>query len=303
MINYYALWIPSCKEEVPNIQREELDEVVLRDIPESDSIRLKGTIDESFDIHLQYQINAGEWNSLRFAYIDKRSDGFIFKEFFHTHSLHATGEDSLLPVYHSDVSIDWEDSHIKSAVVTPIIEAYVDKFNGYYLRGKEDLRRCTTAICQNKEVTKNIHNLRHFLQEGYNVKREMDYCDFLLERHKKVIREETQMKIQQACKDFLAYYTDLDFWYHAYLDTISFSDSKVSKRWGITGGILGLLSIAITLSLEYRSSKSDSLDTQFLKSDSLMLLKQDSLTRKVDLLINSSQSDLLNHNTPSKTKQ
>lgn len=131
----------------------------------------------------------------------------------------------------------------------------------------------------------------------------MDYCDFLLERHKKVIREETQMKIQQACKDFLAYYTDLDFWYHAYLDTISFSDSKVSKRWGITGGILGLLSIAITLSLEYRSSKSDSLDTQFLKSDSLMLLKQDSLTRKVDLLINSSQSDLLNHNTPSKTKQ
>lgn len=179
----------------------------------------------------------------------------------------------------------------------------MDKFNGYYLRGKEDLRRCTTAICQNKEVTKNIHNLRHFLQEGYNVKREMDYCDFLLERHKKVIREETQMKIQQACKDFLTYYTDLDFWYHAYLDTISFSDSKVSKRWGITGGILGLLSIAITLSLEYRSSKSDSLDTQFLKSDSLMLLKQDSLTRKVDLLINSSQSDLLNHNTPSKTKQ
>ena len=331
MINYYALWIPFCKEEVPNIQREGLDEVVLQDIPESDSIRLKGTIDESFDIHLQYQINAGEWNSLCFTYIDKQSDGFIFyslemedgelgkdivckrlskslpksiyhyfKEFFHTHSLHATGEDSLLPVYHSDVPIDWKDSQIKSAVVTPIIEAYVDKFNGYYLRGKEDLQRCTTAICQNKEVTKNIHNLRHFLHEGYNVKREMDYCNFLLDRHQAVIGDETCMKIQQAYQDFLTYYTDLDFWYHAYLDTISFSDSKVSKRWGITGGILGLLSIAITLFLEYRPSKSESLDTQLLKSDSLMQVRQDSLIRKVDLLINSSQSDILNHNTPSK---
>ena len=50
----------------------------MQDIPESDSIRLKGTIDESFDIHLQYQINAGEWNSLCFTYIDKQSDGFIF---------------------------------------------------------------------------------------------------------------------------------------------------------------------------------------------------------------------------------
>ena len=85
---------------------------------------------------------------------------------------------------------------------------------------------------------------------------------------------------------------------------IAFKEMSITKQqFNKTGGILGLLSIAITLSLEYRSSKSDSLDTQFLKSDSLMLLKQDSLTRKVDLLINSSQSDLLNHNTPSKTKQ
>ena len=53
MINYYALWIPSYKEEAPKIQRKKLEEVSLQDIPDGDTIRLKGEIDkDSFEIHL-----------------------------------------------------------------------------------------------------------------------------------------------------------------------------------------------------------------------------------------------------------
>ena len=106
-----------------------------------------------------------------------------------------------------------------------------------------------------------------------------------MERHSTVIDNEIRIKLQQSYQDFLNYYTDLDFWYHAYLDTISFSDSKVSKRWGITGGILGLISIVITLSLEYKSQRQQTQDGWSLKSDSLIVIKQDSLNNKMEQLM------------------
>lgn len=285
MINYYALWIPSYKEESIEIQRDKLDEVTLHDDPKGDVVRLKGEIDRiSFRIHLRYKINKAKWNDLFFTCTDRQqTDGFIFymleiddnkskldcvrnrlsvnlpksiyhyfKEFFHTHSLHAIGEDSLLPVFHSENPIDWENEKTRKSVITPIIEAYTDKFNGFYYHGRDNLQQCTTAICQNREVTKNINILSNLLHDGYRVKREMDYCKFLLDRHCEVLDDNTQTKIQKAYHDYHTYYTDLDFWYHAYLDTINFRDSKASKRWGITGGLLGLLSIAITLFLEYK---------------------------------------------------
>lgn len=318
MINYYALWIPSYKEEAPKIQRKKLEEVILQDIPDGDTIRLKGEIDkDSFEIHLQYQINNSEWYHLYFTCTDRQqTDGFIFyslemeddetekdivysrlsenlpksiyhyfKEFFHTHSLHATGEDSLLPVFHSIRPIEWDNDIIKANVIRPIITAYTDKFDGFHSHGRENLQQCTVAICKNKEVTKNIHTLRELLHDGYKVKREMDYCRFLMERHSTVIDNETRIKLQQSYQDFLNYYTDLDFWYNAYLDTISFSDSKVSKRWGITGGILGLISIVITLSLEYKSQRQQTQDGWSLKSDSLIVIKQDSLNNKMEQLM------------------
>lgn len=329
MINYYALWIPSYQEEVPAIQRNKLDEVILRDIPGSDTIRLQGEIDPtSFQIRLRYRINQADWNHLCFTCTDRRqTDGFIFyaletedneakadfvhsrlsenlpksiyhyfKEFFHTHSLHATGEDSLLPVFHSEEPIDWNNDQTRKSVITPIIKAYTDKFDGFYHHGRDNLQQCTTAICQNREVTKNIHILRNLLHDGYKVKREMDYCRFLLDRHSAVLDNEIQTKIQKAYQDFLTYYTDLDFWYHAYLDTINFKDSKASKKWGITGGILGLLSIAITLFLEYRPSKPKTPDIQSLKADSLILIKQDNLTEKMNELIKYCKPDTAGKN-------
>lgn len=325
MTIYYALWIPSYKEEIPKIQREELDEIKLQDIPESDTIWLKGTINkESLDICLKYRINKSKWKNLLFNYIDRRTDGFIFyslklednedkkdivcrrlsgkmpksiyhyfKEFFHIHSLHAAGEDSLLPVYNSEMLIDWEDNNIKESVVTPIIKAYTDKFNGFYHHGKENLQQCIASISQNKEVTKNIHTLRKLLHDGYKVKREMDYCQFLLNRYSTVIKNREQAENKLAYQNFLSYYKDLDFWYHAYVDTISFSDSKASKKWGITGGILGLISIFITLFLEYGPSEPDTTRNQLLKADSLIQIKQDSLIKQIDQLIISRKSDTL----------
>lgn len=326
MTNYYALWIPSFQEEVPTIQRDKLDEVILRDIPGSDTIRLKGEIDKtSFNIHLSYQINKTAWNHLHFTCTDRQqTDGFIFyalemkdhevetdfvrnrlsenlpksvyhyfKEFFHIHSLHATGEDSLLPVFHSQEPIDWSNNQIRKSVITPIIEAYTDKFNGFYQQGRDNLQQYTTSICQNREVTKNIHNLRNLLHDGYRVKREMDYCRFILNKHREVLDDELLTRIQKAYQSFQTYYTDLDFWYHAYLDTINFSDSKASKKWGITGGILGLLSIFITLFLEYKPSKPDAMREQLIKADSLIQVKQDNMSEKLNQLINSCKPDTI----------
>lgn len=336
MTNYYALWIPSYQEEVPTIQRDKLDEVILRDIPGSDTIRLKGEIDRtSFNIHLCYQINKAEWNHLYFICTDRQqTDGFIFyalemedhetetdfvrsrlsenlpksiyhyfKEFFHIHSLHATGEDSLLPVYHSKESIDWNNDQTRESVVTPIIKAYTDKFDGFYRQGRDNLQQCTTAICQNREVTKNIHNLRNLLHDGYRVKREMDYCRFILDKHSEVLDEELLTRIEKAYQNFLTYYMDLDFWYHAYLDTINFSDSKASKKWGITGGLLGLLSILITLFLEYKPSKPDTVREQLLKADSLIQVKQDNMSEKLEQLINSYRPDTIPHAVSDKNKK
>lgn len=148
MINYYALWIPSYQEEFPAIQRNRLDEVILRDIPGSDTIRLQGEIDPtSFQIRLRY------------------------------------------------------------------------------------------------------------------------------------------------------------FWYHAYLDTINFKDSKASKKWGITGGILGLLSIAITLFSEYKPSKPETPDIQSLKADSLILIKQDNLTEKINELIKYCKPDTVGKNNSKKLQK
>lgn len=326
MIYYYALWIPSYKEEVPTIQREKLNEIILQDIPGSDTIRLKGKINkESFNIHLQYLINNGGWSDLFFRFVDKQQDGFIFyslevgdnevkkdvmherllsrglhksiyhyfKEFFHTHSLHAEGEDSLLPVYTAREPIDWADDRVKYLIITPIIKAYTAKFRGFYRLGRNDLQSCMTAISQNREVTKNIHALRGFLHDGYKVKREKSYCDFLLSQYSTIIDRRVQRKLEEAYNDFFTYYADLDFWYHAYLDTISFRDSKVSKRWGITGGCLGLLSIAITLFLECSSSNSGMPDEQLLRADSLILIKQDYLIEKVDELTDYCKPDTL----------
>ena len=186
MTNYYALWIPSYQEEVPTIQRDKLDEVILRDIPGSDTIRLKGEIDRtSFNIHLCYQINKAEWNHLYFICTDRQqTDGFIFyslemedhetetdfvrsrlsenlpksiyhyfKEFFHIHSLHATGEDSLLPVYHSKESIDWNNDQTRKSVITPIIKAYTDKFDGFYRQPSGNSEIINIYACFRTETT------------------------------------------------------------------------------------------------------------------------------------------------------
>ena len=60
----------------------------------------------------------------------------------------------------------------------------------------------------------------------------MDYCRFILDKHSEVLDEELLTRIEKAYQNFLTYYMDLDFWYHAYLDTINFSDSKASKKMG-----------------------------------------------------------------------
>lgn len=327
MIHYYALWIPSYKEDIPKIQRDKLNEKEIQDIPGGDVIRLKADIDESFNIRLQYRINKSGWKQLLFYFMDRKEDGFVFyslslesqeaerdimcrrlsknlpksiyhyfKEFFHTHSLHAAGEDSLLPVFHSKKKIDWNNKHTRSLAVTPIIKAYTDKFNGFYHQGKDNLQQCMAAITQNKEVTKNIHTLRTFLHDGYKVKREMAYCDFLLRKYGNepdIIDNGIKEKITQAYQDFLTYYTDLDFWYHAYLDTIGFNDSKASKRWGISGGILGILSIAITLFLEFRPAQSDTPKSLLLNSDSLIIVRQDELNEKINQLIELCKPDTI----------
>ena len=77
MTNYYALWIPSYQEEVPTIQRDKLDEVILRDIPGSDTIRLKGEM-EDHETETDFVRSRLSENLPKSIY-------HYFKEFFHIH--------------------------------------------------------------------------------------------------------------------------------------------------------------------------------------------------------------------------
>ena len=61
---FYALWFPQYKEGKPEVQKTKLEEIELRDIPEAQSLKIYGEIQQkTLLISLQYKIDNGESKS------------------------------------------------------------------------------------------------------------------------------------------------------------------------------------------------------------------------------------------------
>ncbi len=291
MIKYIVLWIPRTYKSEIQIRCKNLEEESLRDIPNTQGIVVKATIQDNYDIIFSYRdesvrdfvnlilhcVSTDTRGYLQYWYeiSDELNDyislglktGFhkafyhYLKSFFHEHLYHGDDEDSLLRPFVSDSKIDFDSVSDRKRIAKNYLDCYITKFDAC----ASDTHRITVekvdSISNKKDINKNINSLGVRVRQNRLVFNEMVYARFLNDTHKNDgIKEETH-RLETAIKFFDIEDVNLQFWYNHYLNISGF-------RIGNIGLFVGLISLGIALCLECCHSFDHSLPNRLEHIDS-----------------------------------
>ena len=282
---YYDFCIPTLKKGKgkPQILNRNPGEKKLQDLPAQKALIIKGEIFPSYDITLKYKHTTDrDFNDLYFQAQKLTSEGFLIykleldeeriqndyvckclsqemhkafyhyiKDFFHRHIFHAATEDSLLPTYFSQEEIHWQLATTRKQILEPIITNYSLKFSGYLQEWKDDLSLALCDICNNRNISKNIGILRNIMRTNHDIFGEAQYCEFLLQNFPTEISQKDKKEIRETVLSLKSLHEDIAFWYNHYTSRISFFDGRNGVRLGTWGIIVGVISLILTLYLEY----------------------------------------------------
>ncbi len=314
MISYYALWIPLLQKGNLNIIKEELDEVILKDLPEADELRIKGHINKkSHSINLYFRLSETENVSYELKCIKKNNTGFIvycveisdkatdfvscglrtgfhkayyhyIKGFFHQHTHHDCAEDSLLVAYHSDTEISLNDKSQFRKVVDSYLDCYIQKLKGVTQQNEINMNEVIREMSQNKNISRNLKFIQELVKNGYSVKGELGYCRFLAGTHRNNSSRKKRKELEDAGKEFEDFFDNLIFWNNHYTSLISYFDGNKSLKWGMAGFAVGILSLLVTACLEYCHSRQLSNEKQLEHIENIIDTYQQNIEDKMEKL-------------------
>lgn len=305
MIKYYAFWIPITQKSDLPILCEKLPEKKLQDNETYPAVFIKGEIKrDTYNIHLKYrQESEKQYQELIFIKEKITLEGICFyrlelpdtnrdflceelsqnlhkaiyhyfKEFFHQHRFHHHTVDSLLPTYSSDEVIDWEYLDLRKEFLSKIIDFYQLKFDGFFEMWSRNFDKASTEISKNKDVLKNIELLSKTIQTAQNVFGESHFCNFLIKNFSIEIPKKNKKKIKEVLQELQELYKTIVFWHEFYISKISLLYGKKSLAWGVFGSVFSILSIGLTLFLEYHSDFETNMERHINKQDSIIYSQQ-----------------------------
>ena len=291
MIKYIVLWIPRTSKSEIKILRNSLKEEILRDIPNTQGIVVKATIQHNYDIifsyrdeldfdfvnltlhcvsidtrgYLQYQYEISDelndYISLGLKNDFHKAFYHYLKSFFHDHLHHGDDEDSLLKPFISDHKINFDSVNDRKMIAKNYLESYIIKFDAC----ANDTYRTTfdvvDLISAKKDINKNVNSLGVRVRQNRLIFNEMVYARFLNDTHKNDGIKEEAHRLETAFKFFDREDANLQFWYNHYLNISGF-------RIGNIGLYVGIISLGIALCLECCHSFDHSLPNRLEHIDS-----------------------------------
>lgn len=314
MTSYFVLWIPVLQKGSLKIINRELDDVVLKDLPDVQDLHIKGGIDAStYNITLEYWLSGEDKRSYILECTGRHSAGFIayrvevaddaadfvseglksgfhksyyhyVKGFFHNHIHHDKSEDSLLACYFSKTPISLSNKQHLKDVVDSYLDCYIQKLKGNISEINNHLSDVLDEMSQGKNVTKNIKFIHSLIKNCYRVRGELGYCRFLSDTNKNDSSKEKRRELKTICTEFDSSLDSLLFWYNHYVSLVSYAEGGKSLRWGVAGAMLGILSLVVTAALEIRNSFQLSNEEQLNVINKVDSLLNECLDRKIDSL-------------------
>lgn len=285
MFSYFVLWIPVLQKGNLKIINQELDDVILNDLPNTPDLHIKGRIDNNtYNITFEYWFQNNDRHKYTFEHIENKNTGFVvyrvcidddatdfvsvsfrkglhksfyhyIKGFFHSHIHHDKIEDSLLTCFFSRVPITLNDKQTFKSVVDSYLDCYIHKLTGNVSEIRNHLCELLKEMSQGKNVTKNIKFMHELAKNCYCVKGELGYCRFLSDTNINVSSKWKRRELAAACAEFDSSMEELLFWYNHYLSLVSYTDGGKGLKWGVAGVMLGILSLTVTAVIECRNSK------------------------------------------------
>lgn len=279
---FYALWFPQYKEGKPVVQKTKLVEIELQDIPEAQSLKINGEIQQkTLLISLQYKIDNGESKTLVFHESGWNDTGFIIyklnlnddendylcdslrksmpkaiyhyvKGFFHNHQFHSDDDDSLLNTYFSTTPIDLDNKDIMKNILQIYLQSYIDKYAGYVSLSRETLYSVSANIKKGIKLGASKEELEFVIENNQMVlDGESLYCDFLIDSHLQLIPTNQLQRISGLRNELTRYDERMSM-------IVSSLTSKRSIHLGIIGiwaSFIGaLVGVIVSLALSFQSS-------------------------------------------------
>jgi hypothetical protein len=217
---YYVLWVPTLSElKHPFYCREEVNHK-LEDSKCLGGYHLKGRIDSSLDIEIEYRRTGvyGLWEKFigkkpGVIRLHKESDilkrGFVqysselpeteldefqkglcgvlkspiyhfIKEFFHNHTHHHASQDSLLQAYASQEMVDLNARY--EEITLHYIHQYRDLLIDFNEETSEQIVLLKNRLNHARQVKQSINALGDIVKAGNDLKGQLGYMDFLIQR-------------------------------------------------------------------------------------------------------------------------
>lgn len=281
MTRYVVFWIPITAKKEVKCLTSSLAEFSLKDIPDSNGVKIKAEIDTSNkNITFRYKDDSESafhelsmeccnlWPSgfVQYSYeiddnpTDHLSDSLkksfhqayyhYLKGFFHKHIQHHGEEDSLLKPIFSEARLDWGNNTDRLRILRSLFQDYQQKFKGSADEINLNVEEVVSEISANKDITKNIRFLHSYIVHNYRIKGEILYARFLLSLTKGGEMASERKALEDAIVLFEEADRNLRFWYDHYLSITSFLSGNKSVHVGWLGCFFGIASICFTAFVE-----------------------------------------------------
>ena len=283
MKKYYAVWIPMSVGTEFDVIKDSFGPICVKDIPNLGGVFFEGEIDaHTFDITLKYHEEGKSERLLMFHCETRSQHGFLgysleltendflqkdlqrhlpsciynfIKGFFHEHKWHDGCEDSVLPSYCSDESIDMSMATTRSLVVNNLLDAYEMKFSGHLESWSDSLIDLSQKILHGSKPYDDLFALLERVTDSYNVCGELEYCEYLLSHFKNDVSKAKRKDFRKLMANIQKTSNDMRVCYDRYISIVSLNDGRNSKYFGWIGFFFAILSILLTLLLEYLHSR------------------------------------------------
>lgn len=312
MKTYYVLWMPTLKElKAPYICKDVVCQK-LEDSKRLGGYHLKGTIDSLLNITIEYSRTgiAGFFKRIvgkgkRVVQLCKESEnlkaGFIqyscelskvpcdeierglsgmmrspiyhfLKGFFHNHTHHHSSQDSLLQAYVSDTFVDIKSCNVD--ICTYYIGQYIDLLKDFNAVTPDQVLISKKRINRTHKVRQSINTLGEILKSGNDLKGQLGYMDFLLNKALKPcdIPRALKSDINGLRKDVQGILDETSTYYDVSTAELGVKYGIHGIRWGIAGVSVSIILFACSLILSSKDS---------LSLEQLMDRKNDALIKEI----------------------
>lgn len=296
MKTYYVLWMPTLKElKDPYICKPVIREK-LEDSKKLGGYKLKGTIDSSLNITLEYSRTGivglfqkifGKGNSI--IHFRKESGilktGFIqyscelpdipqdeiekgltgimrspiyhfLKGFFHNHTHHHFSQDSLLQAYVSETFVDIKNCNVEICIY--YIRQYIELLKDFNEETPEQVSISKRRINETHKVRQSINTLGEIIKSGNELKGQLGYMDFLLNKALKPcdIPRALRSEIDGLRKDVQGILDETTTYYDVSTAELGVRYGIHGIRWGIAGVCVSIILFACSLFISSKDSVS-----------------------------------------------